>query len=150
MSYFKNKSTTKLGELGEEMVLNEFCRAKGYFPFRPSIDNTSHPIDGICMDPKTGKKFNIDIKTKSSRIYYPDTGCDTADIKKYLEYADPTYLLFVDPKSGNVYGNWLQKLKKNMVVDGKLTFLQLKDMTEYRKLTQDEILQLKNYENSNY
>lgn len=144
---FRKLETTKMGELAEGIIINEFAKSKGYQAFIPAHDG-SHYIDAICTN--GFQQFGLDIKCKSSRTYYPDTGCDTADVEKYLTYPFEVYILWLDPKTGEAYGNWLKILNKYKTVDGNCTYFPLKKMKPYRKLTQEEISALKKHENSNY
>lgn len=144
---FTKLQTTKLGTLAENLIINEFSTKKGYIPTTPSIDGP-HLIDAICFNGET--IFGLDVKCKSSRTYFPDTGCDTADILKYNQYPFPVYLLWVDPKTGEIYGNWLKKLDKHKKIEGKYCYFPLDKMVKFRDLTEKEIKELKQLENSNY
>lgn len=151
---FKNLQTTKLGEAAEHMVGKEFCQSKGYIPYVPAVD-ASHPVDFIAMS--GASIFNLDVKCKSRMVYYPLTGIDKKDVNKYLTYAYPTYLLFVDIATCSVYGQWLQVLIKepHTIFPGRLNKEDvmtwgLTAMTHYRYLTETECEELKSLESGNY
>lgn len=150
---FLDKTTTKFGTMAENMVGTEFITSKGYFPMMPAIGGP-HPIDFVAMSGSS--KFNLDVKCKSRMLYIPFTGIDKKDVEKYNQLSDPTYLLFVDPASCSVYGQWLQRLNdqpsREFAGGGTESVITwpLSGMTHYRYLTEQECNELKQYEQSNY
>ena len=146
MNNFLQLTTTKLGTLAEQMLINEFITGKGYFPFTPSADG-SHPVDS-CAFSWSGVSWYMDVKAKSRRKYYEDTGIDLADYNKYIKYDKPTYLLFADLVQGTVYGNWISNLR--IKTEGDVIYFPLEDMIHYRNLTDVEQATLKQYEQSKY
>ncbi|CAA6810269.1 MAG: Unknown protein [uncultured Sulfurovum sp.] len=153
MNNFLKLETTKLGTAAEDMVGSEFIISKGYMPFNPAV-SCSHPIDFIAMS--GASKFNLDVKAKSRMVYLPYTGIDLKDYNEYKTYTEPTYLLFVDPSSSSVYGQWLSRLDKHpsKIYGGgnmeEVIVWPVSGMTHYRDLTTEETKTLKQYENSNY
>jgi hypothetical protein len=145
---FKEMRQTHLGELAEELILNEFVHSKGSVPYRPGND-CSHPIDSINLKPN-GEVWAMDMKCKPRRLYYEDTGIDLKYFNTYskIDASTPVYLLFVDTATNSIYGNWLRKLTPNF--QGNLVYFPLNEMIEYRKLTSVESASLKELSTSNY
>lgn len=153
MSSFLNLKTTRLGTKAE-VIGSEFIQSKGYVPYAPAID-CPHPIDYIAMS--GASQFYLDVKTKSRMLYYPFTGIDLKDANKYMEMKIPVYLLFVDPASCSVYGQWMSKLDKQptKIFPGnenreKVVTWPLSAMTFHRYLSESECDELKKLEQSNY
>ena len=146
MNKFTQLQTTKLGYAAEEMLINEFITSKGYTPFTPSNEG-SHQIDALAFG-KNGIEWMLDVKAKSRRLHYSDTGIDLADYHKYMSYDKPVYILFADILTGTVYGNWISKLTPNR--ENNIMYFPLDEMKEYRKLTQIEHATLKMLEQSKY
>jgi hypothetical protein len=150
---FINKQTAKMGTAAERMVGTEFIVSKGYFPMMPAIEGP-HPIDFVAMS--GASTFNLDVKCKSKMVYIPFTGIDKKDVEKYNQLAAPTYLLFVDPASCLIYGQWLQRLnyQPHRIFPGggneEVMVWPLSAMTHYRYLSEEECNELKSLEQSNY
>lgn len=147
MNNFGQLKTTQLGELAEAMIASEFCKSKGYSPFGPLMEG-SHMID--CVMISGSSVCYLDLKCKSKRKYYPDTGFDTADVEKYMTYYFPVYILWADIVQKKIYGNWLKKLIPHKKVEGVITYFPLDKMIFYRDMTQEEFEQLKTLENNKY
>ena len=156
MSNFLDRTTAKLGTKAEDIVGSEFIMSKGYEPYSPAFSG-AHTIDFNAFSAGT-HCFNLDVKCKSRFVYIPFTGIDKRDVEKYNALSKPTYLLFVDPASCEVYGQWLQKLNhqpSKEFAGGKgsnerVITWPLSGMTHYRYLTETECNELKEYEQSNY
>jgi len=152
---FNKLKTTQYGNHGET-YLSEFAASVGCRAYKPAMDG-SNPVDSLtaCKNKKTHKwsVASIEIKTKAKMIYYNATGVDTKDWIEYQQFPVPVYILFVDYLKGAIYGQWTSKLTPvEIKYNSKepLTFFNLNQMEEYRKLSKEEILQLKQLENSNY
>ena len=145
--------TTKMGTEAEEIGV-EFILNKGYMPYSPSI-TASHPIDFFAISGTSS--FFLDVKCKPKFKYIPRTGFDKKDFEKYTELDKPSYILFVDSESREVYGAWLSRLaqetpkihKGNEGKEDVITF-PLSACTHYRYLTDEEIEKLKQNSTSNY
>jgi|LakMenEpi03Aug12_release.lakeMendotaPanAssembly.Ray.scaffolds.fasta_scaffold704687_2 hypothetical protein len=144
---FQDLTTTKLGSAAESMLIAEFAKSKNYYPYTPAID-ASHPID--CLMLSGTSIWMLDLKCKSRRKYFADTGFDTADVEKYSTYPFPVYILWADIVQRKIYGNWLKKLLPYKKVDGVITYFPLDMMIEYRDMTDYEYEQLKKLEQSKY
>jgi len=145
---FKEREQTKMGELAEEMILNEFVQSKNSYPFRPAIDGT-HPIDSVNIS-QENKMWAMDMKCKPRRKYYADTGIDLRFYNSYgeIDKTTPVYLLFVDTYTGTIYGNWMRFLTPKF--EGNMVYFNLDQMVHYRYLDQEEILLLQKHNKSNY
>lgn len=155
MSNFNELQTTQYGDLGENFI-NEFATSVGCKAYQPSIKQ-SNPVDSInaCKNKKTGKwtLASIEVKTKARMIYYPTTGMDKNDYELYLDFPAPVCVVFVDWMQGEIYYQWISVLAKHVqpVKNNKhIVQFPLSCMKTYRKLTPEEIKQLKEFENSNY
>lgn len=144
---FQKLKTTIAGNLGEAYI-PQFCKAKNLKCYQPSW-NDSFPVDSIMLDNKN-KVYALEIKTKPKMLYYDRTGFDYVDYLTYLDFDIPVYILFVDYIAKKIYGNWLTKLKNNVIIDGKYVYFELKHMITYKELNEDEVLQLKNASNNTY
>ena len=99
--------------------------------------------------------FFLEMKAKSRMLYHPYTGIDLADWHLYKSFQHPTYILFADPSTKSIYGQWTTKLEeqpsKNFGKKNKEVITwPLSGMTFYRELTDLETSILLEYENSNY
>jgi hypothetical protein len=144
---FLNLTTTQLGTTAESMLIAEFAKSKGYFPYTPEIQ-ASHPID--CLMLSGSSIWMMDLKCKSRRKYFADTGCDTLDVEKYINYPFPVYILWADIVQKKIYGNWLVKLYPHKKVENNITYFPLDMMVKYRDMTDDEYEELKKLERSKY
>jgi hypothetical protein len=147
---FTELTTTKLGTLAEDMLINEFVASKGYMPMTPSI-NGPHDVDAICT--KRGcKTWALDVKAKSRLKYFSGTSIDRADYITYTTQDYPVYILIADMASGTAYGQWIDKLQLMNIpsIPDNLVTFPLSGMTYYRDLTGIEQETLKQYERSKY
>jgi hypothetical protein len=147
MNNFNDLNTTKLGTVAENIIIAEFGISKGYMPYTPLI-NASHPIDCIMMSGTS--MWLLDVKCKSRRKYFADTGFDTTDVEKYMQQKIPVYILWADIIEKKIYGNWLKKLYPYKKVEKDITYFPLDQMIFFRDLTENEYIQLKELENSKY
>lgn len=112
---FQAKETTKKGNIGERIV-KEYLSKHNYIAY--TTDNTEHAhcFDMIAMRGKD-EMIIVEVKAKAKRDCCPDTGIN---LKHYNEYKAisakhniPIFLVFVDEKLGEVYGDWLSKIDKD-------------------------------------
>ena len=122
VSEFLSKSTTRKGMIAEEIV-DELLKNLNCMPYAPKYQDKSHPVDRIvlnCLGRKTYFCF-IDVKCKPKRTKYPDTGINLNHYGKYKFLSDhenaKVYLFFVDEDSGDVYGNFLDVLDQERVIE---------------------------------
>jgi hypothetical protein len=113
-----DRPSVKKGDLGESIV-DEFLRGKRVIPYKPSY-NGAHPFDRLCATADKKNVFIADIKTKPSRLYFPDTGINLKHYHEYRhisnKYGLRIFLFFVDEARKQVYGNWLSKLDEPRTV----------------------------------
>lgn len=114
MRTFTDLKTTVKGDYGEHLV-DIYLYNKGYQVFCPVL-NKSHHVDRICLDSHGKVVCYTEIKTKSKRKYYQDTGMDLADHYHYLQIQRdtgiPIVIYFVDEENGIIRGNYFNKLIK--------------------------------------
>lgn len=144
---FTALTTTKLGTKAEEIIINEFATSKGFFPYTPN-KLASHPIDAILVSGHC--QVWLDIKCKSRRKYFYDTGCDKKDIDAYLKAPCEVYLLWVDIVQKKIYGNFLKRLNQFRKDENGITYFPLDKMIHFRDMTEEEVVSLKEFERSNY
>lgn len=147
--FLKDSSKSAKGDYGEELVIkllnDKGCKVKEHYSH-----DSSHLIDTLVL----GSSFNYfyaEIKTKSHRTYYNDTGCNINAYKGYkkCEKKHPVWMFFVDEKAGWIYGQSLSILDKSegcypLEVEGYIYF-PLSKMIKFIKLTEDEIEKLKDF-----
>jgi len=99
------------GQLGETIVRRKM-EAKGwvcYAPFTPG----AHAFDGLAVKDKS-MCLAFDVKSKSRRNNYEDTGINVAHFEVYKRFSErhlmPFWLFFVDEIMGEIYGNTLKAL----------------------------------------
>lgn len=159
------KRETKIGDYGEKLV-TDFLRERNCVFYRPDVESSSpHLCDGFIT-----KNFKLltaaDIKTKPRRKKFPDTGIDYRHYIRYKQITEENninfYLFFVDDVCKAIYGNYLRVLDNPCISNGiaypieELTkygniirYYPLSVMQVIRKLTNDEISELKRLRGDN-
>ena len=159
---FNSLKTTKLGDVGEEIVDNwlymESFDGWGTSDIYSVNHEKSHIIDRVVFT--SGSVICFDVKTKSSRDLYPDISIDTPDYKKYKRLAENgnyVMVFFVDHKLKKCYGGFLSGERNERGIDSESwvngvryphhvnsnTYLPLQNMTDYFELTDDDLERLK-------
>ena len=109
---WNDKTTVKKGDIGEAEVV-KYLSAQGYSVYK-DVTNKAHPFDIFAVSLDCSHKFIADVKTKPSRMLYPDTGIDIKHYNKYLDMQKTSglqfFLYFVDEN------NYLSELTKDIVV----------------------------------
>jgi hypothetical protein len=160
---FNELTTTKKGTLGEMICKNHF-EDKGLVVMIP-VTEAAHAFDMMVWEGKTNPII-VDIKTKASRLHYPDTGFDTPDFEKYLEVSEKhnmrVVIFFVDEVRKEIYYAPLDKLVEPVTIVHKgkelhypfekwgITFFPLESMKKLCDLTDEQVKELKELTNSNY
>lgn len=158
MTDFKDRPETKKGDVGEGIVDDRLTKLD-YTIYKPITDN-AHSFDRLVMY-KKGRVCILEVKSKTRRKLYPDTGIDH---RSYLEYRNkgeklnlPVILLFVDEDMKTVYGNTLSKLEEEITVDVRnkkvtyplldrgIIYFHLSKMKKFFTITADECELLKEY-----
>jgi len=109
----------KKGKVGEKIVKKHLLE-EGNIIYETNYEelddkyNKSHPFDYMIYNKFEGMKI-IEVKTVSSRKYYPDTGINYVSYQLYKEiskqYNMPYYIYFVDKNNKQIYGNLLSELE---------------------------------------
>lgn len=169
---FNNLKTTKLGDIGEELV-DKWFYSEGFDGWGTSDiysvnHEKSHVIDRVVF--ASGSVICFDVKTKSSRDLYSDISIDTPDYKTYKKLAENgnyVMVFFVDYKLGRCYGGFLSGVRSEKGIDsecwidgrryphhvssnsGGVTYLPLQNMTEFFDLSDDDLERLKPFTGGN-
>lgn len=107
------------GRYGEEIV-RRYLEAKGYVVYNPVTDG-AHAFDILAIKDKS-KCIAIDVKAKSRRTKYPDTGINQKHLECYELFSKTHnmqfWLFFVDEFLGTIYGNTLSELSEIRMENG--------------------------------
>ena len=158
MEKFEDRSTTKKGDIGENIVDNIMLE-KGFIPYLPKKETGAHPFDRLYATRDKKLIFILDIKAKARRLYYPDTGIDIKHYNQYSFIRDKhkisVSLLFVDEEMMKVYGGNLMKLEEKTIITDKgrtlnypmftksIVYFPLKNMNVVSEITPKEAKLLK-------
>jgi len=118
---FGKLPTTRKGCIAEQYV-RDVLVARGWHIYTYSADQ-SHPVDMLAIT-SDKQLIGVEVKCKSARTYYPDTGIDRNDYYAYHKLQTqlnlPILLLFVDEYSKTVYGHYLDYLSQPItIIDNK-------------------------------
>jgi hypothetical protein len=117
MSFMDTKRYHK-GSTGEEIIKKILTR-KGYIIYSPSTLDKPHSFDILAIKDKEDLKI-AEVKSKSKRKYYPDTGINLNHYNTYKKISQKhnidLYIFFVDEEIGSIYGNKLSELEKEAYV----------------------------------
>lgn len=109
---FHELTTTQKGDVGEE-IIDALLKKKGVIPYKPDADR-AHPFDRLCASINKKSLYVVEVKAKSKRKYYPDTGINLSVYTGYqhinAKYNMQVYLFFVDEESAEIYGGELNKI----------------------------------------
>lgn len=101
------------GRYGEEIV-RRYLEARGYVVYNPLTEG-AHAFDILAIKNKS-KCIAIDVKAKSRRTKYPDTGIDYRHYLCYKNFSDnhkmQFWVFFVDEFLGKIYGGEINHLMK--------------------------------------
>lgn len=116
------KQAMKKGYIGEEIV-REYLESQQYQCFSPETEG-AHPFDKLAVNVLKNKVIALDVKTKTSRNKYKDTGIDERHFQLYKNISEQHnmefFVIFVDEISRTVYGNKLTELEKPKTIGNKL------------------------------
>lgn len=160
---FNELTTTKKGTLGEAICRKHFEK-KGLVVMLP-VTEAAHAFDMMVWEGKNNPII-VDIKTKASRLHYPDTGFDTPDLAKYMEVSEKhnmrVVIFFVDEVKREIYYAPLDELLEPVTIQHKgkelqypmskwgITFFPLQTMRKLCDLTDEQVKGLKELTNNNY
>lgn len=160
---WQDKIEVKKGNLGEQVVRN-WLHKNDLIVYEP-ISDAAHGFDKLVSFGKE-KLVIVEVKTKPSRIYYPDTGIDEKIYNSYIRiskrYNLPIYIFFVDEHKGQIYYTDLievskekkvlynnKEIKYPLLSKGIIYFYQ-PDMKVIYNLTEKEKKEIMKYSNRNY
>lgn len=125
---FNDKDTTKKGIIGEKFVRTHL-ESKGFVVYKAVTDDKPHPLDFFAATSDKKKIIIAEVKSKSKRMKYDDTGINEKHFMDYSyiqnKYNMDVFVYFVDEESALVYGNFLSELEKptKCNVTGSSSFL---------------------------
>lgn len=115
---FSEMATTRKGSIGEKYVRNLFEKM-GYVVYGALTEDKAHLFDFMAANKAEKKMFIAEVKSKSKRKVYDDTGIDHRHFLEYQEiskkYNMDVFLMFVDEENALVYGNFLSVLEQDIV-----------------------------------
>lgn len=156
MSKWIDKPEVKKGAIGERIV-NEILSKKGYIVYRP-ITEGSHKIDFFAHRADIKKQvICIEAKAKKRMACYYETGFDYRSYLHYMEllekYNIESYVYFIDDFEECIYGAWLSNLGEGIRRgnnEDDVIVWNLSKMELYRKLSEEELIELKKYTKQYY
>ncbi len=91
---WEDKTTVKKGNIGERIV-SDYLNSKGFIIYEPKTDG-SHGFDRIIQKRDKNEIYLaiVEIKSKSRRIYLPDTGINYNHYLEYIEFSKKYNLPF--------------------------------------------------------
>lgn len=121
MAYKEDSNQAIKGDIGEK-IIDETLFKKGYQLYGPTF-NEAHSFDILIFSKRKNRFYLSDVKTKPSRVYYPDTGIDYKHYMTYKKKAEQLnmdfLLLFVDETKKEIYGNLLSILEEEITIQHK-------------------------------
>lgn len=157
MNWSDKKEVIK-GNIGERIV-NEYLEKEGFVVYK-SVTNSPHSFDRLAIKDKQ-QLIIAEIKTKARRNKYKDTGFNFTHYNEYKKISEkhnlPVFIFFVDEMLGEIYGNWLSILEKPYkkglqypAIFNDIIYFHLDTMKEICKLSNDEVIELKEYSQRSY
>lgn len=111
------KQYLEKGRYGEEIVC-EYLSSRGWICYQSRELDKGHAFDLLVM--KGEKCIALDVKTKSRRTNFMDTGIDERSYNIYCCFSQKHnldfWILFVDEYEGCVYGNTIKALDKPVTI----------------------------------
>lgn len=108
----------KKGEAGEKIIAS-LLESKGFVVYQPSTIG-AHAFDMLAIKDKQ-RAIAIDVKAKSRRTYYNDTGINQSHFECYKLFSEkhsmPFWLFFIDEYLGKIYGNSIDELEVSIIAD---------------------------------
>lgn len=163
-----NNTSVKKGEVGEKIVQG-YLEKRGYVIYK-CITDKPHAFDLMAVKDKEIMRI-AEVKAKA-RMGNGETGINLSNYKEYVKLLDKggkqfdTFVFFVDehPKEERIYGNFISALRTEVVINNvkypsirtlqrdkkEVIFFHVSTMKDIRKLTQDEIADLKKFTKRKY
>ena len=126
------ETSLKKGAVGE-MIVRRNLEGKGWVIYEPVTDG-AHCFDMMGIkDKKTA--IALDVKAKARMNKWPATGINQQHFDEYqhfsLRHNMPFWVVFVDEAQRTIYGNTIQELEKERIVNGQVYPFQIE--TKYGK-----------------
>jgi Holliday junction resolvase-like predicted endonuclease len=152
------KLNKEIGMLGQKFVCSYFKENK--INYWTNFDH-NYNITDVVMERKNKMCF-VEVTTKKHATIqgYNVTGKNKSQIDNYIKrqkmYGIKYFIIFVDVKKGEMYGNYLDNLLNENYYNGKLfpdvmecnkkliTFFNLHSMIPLQKLTAEQVEELSN------
>jgi len=117
---WQDKPQVKMGNIGEQ-IAKDYLLKRGFVPYSADKEAGAHPFDFLCATRDKKSVFIAEVKTKPSRLYYPDTGFNVSSYETYKNIRQnhnmEVYCFFVDVHKRAVYGESLSKLEKATAIN---------------------------------
>jgi Holliday junction resolvase len=114
---FKEKTSSKKGSYGEELVKN-FLEQKGFVVYAPLTD-APHSFDFLCMSGDKKDFFAVEVKSFARRLKYKDVGIDQRHYEAYLHFKKKSgfkvFIMFVCHIQKAVFMASLDKLQQEYI-----------------------------------
>jgi hypothetical protein len=154
------------GDIGED-IIREWFESQNFIVYTPKTEG-AHAFDLMAISKDNTRVYWGDVKTKPSRLYYPDTGIDIRHYNTYLNLQTTNnitfYLFFVDESTKSVYGNVLNRLNVSKTINYKgreleyplmdkgLIYFPLESMVTIKQLDEETVKKIAshNYRNGKY
>ena len=163
-----NNTSVKKGAVGERIV-QHYLEKRGYVIYK-CITDKPHAFDLMAIKDKEIMRI-AEVKSKA-RMPSGETGINLSNYNEYVKILDKggkqfdTFLFFVDehPQEERIYGNFISALRTEIVVNNvkypsirtlqrdkkEVVFFHVSIMKDIRKLTQEEVAELKKYTKRKY
>jgi len=159
---FNDRLTTKKGNIGEALV-DEMLREQGFVIYVPE-GGQAHAFDRLAIKNKEILLI-AEVKSKSLRKFYPDTGIDIRHYHEYLNIMNKhnleVIMFFVDEEIGEIYGGKLKEISavKSYAHNGKdmvwpleqkgIIYFHRDSMKTFKKLSETDCEKLKQVTSKN-
>lgn len=149
---WQKKTEVKRGNIGERIVA-ELITKHGYIHYG-ALTEGAHLIDFFCLKGSSKDLFCIEVKTKKRMASREATGFNTRNFKEYIELSDKHKMnivfIFVDDFEECIYSAKLSDIRNDGVEVKNVTIFPLALMKFIRKLTDEELTELRAHWKSNY
>lgn len=113
------ETAVSCGLIGEAEV-RHMLESQGHIVYQPQTQG-SHSMDMLAIKDKQST-IAVDVKTKTRRTYYDDTGVNQKHFELYRDFSRKHnvdfYIYFVDRVLGKIYGNKIHLLEQECWHEG--------------------------------
>lgn len=114
---WQNKKEVIKGNIGENIV-RLHLEQKGYIVYEP-VTNAAHHFDKLISKNKKYLAI-VEIKTYEKLKYKEETGINLKNYNEYLDIKNiPVFVFFVDHITKSIYGNKLNILQQEKIINNK-------------------------------